>query len=74
MLCITQAVAVAEALCQAAPHEADAHALKLLLLLHASWPLTSDTAQQAAQAHVELLRCDPGSHQALQVGVALSLA
>ncbi|KAK9811187.1 hypothetical protein WJX73_009058 [Symbiochloris irregularis] len=61
-----EAMEVAVALCQAAPHEPDAHALKLLLL-HAGSPLAEEgTAQQTAQAHVELLRCDPASHQALQ--------
>lgn len=63
---------VADMLCKEVPHEPDAHALKLLLL-HARPTLRGPDAQQAAEAHIKLLRCDPSSLLAVEVPASLSL-
>ena len=66
MLCCRQAMQVAQASCTAAAHEPDAHAL-VLLVLHMQGPPAVGVAQQAADAHLRLLQCDPASHLAVQV-------
>ena len=58
----SQALEAASRLCELAPHDADAHALHLLLL-QAQGIDGHEQASRAGNTCCQLLRCDPGAHR-----------